>query len=270
MFDYTVCSGETIPLTTLLSLPVSSTISWTGNNSTIGLVSNGNGDVPSFKAINKTGTLQSDVISITPSFQGCLGTTSSYKVNVNASPVSAFGYSPDIPSIIEPTIHFNETGQYAQSYVWNFGDGSPDDNSQNPVHTYQDTGCYTVRLISENANGCRDTVFRQVCVESDFTFYIPNAFSPNGDGNNDVFLPVGFGVVEREFEMLIFDRLGEQVFSSKSIENGWTGNGSRAPFQVGPYLYKIHCRDTNGKEITGPKPIENFSARTPQRRATMK
>ena len=83
-------------------------------------------------------------------------------------------------------------------------------------------------------------------MESDYTFWIPNSFTPNGDGIDESFVPQGLGV--ESFSMLVFTRWGEEVFLTKELAQGWEGklfNGSAAP--TGIYTYRIVTEDANGK-----------------------
>ncbi|MBL0049210.1 MAG: gliding motility-associated C-terminal domain-containing protein [Bacteroidetes bacterium] len=249
LLDLQVCSGELVPANTISVTPASSNISWTNSNTSIGLSSSGSTNMPSFIADNNTGSTQSGLLKFTPTFQGCLGNAITYNVFVNASPLADFTFSPETPSLINPLVHFNQSSQYAQSYVWDFGDGFTSTETS-PVHSYQDTGCFTTQLIAENVNGCKDTLQQLVCVESTFTLYIPNAFTPDGDDRNDTFLPVGFGISEKNYELIIFDRLGDEIFRSNDLAVGWNGKGeglfSKGDYGVNGYIYKISCRDLEG------------------------
>jgi gliding motility-associated-like protein len=83
--------------------------------------------------------------------------------------------------------------------------------------------------------------------------YIPNAFSPDGDGLNDIFKAKGIDIVE--FKMEIFDRWGELVFKSDRIENGWNGAKLDSDYyaQSGMYTYTVVAREAHGEifEIIG-------------------
>jgi gliding motility-associated-like protein len=92
---------------------------------------------------------------------------------------------------------------------------------QNPTFAYTEPGTYPVVLVVKSDKGCTDTLIRPLVVGEDFGIYVPNAFTPNLDGINDVFQPKGFGVVK--YELNIFDRWGEKVFSTKTFEEGWDG-----------------------------------------------
>jgi len=88
-----------------------------------------------------------------------------------------------------------------------FGDRSDSSsNQQNPTHTYHDTGMYCVNLTVMSREGCTDTTTNCLIIEPDFKLYIPSAFTPNQDGRNETFQPVGQYV--KNFEMYIFNRWG--------------------------------------------------------------
>src|SRR5690606_36131591 len=90
---------------------------------------------------------------------------------------------------------------------------------------FQNPGEYIVKQIKTNAFGCSDTLKKLIVIEDEFAFFIPNAFTPNGDGLNDTFYPVIYGVTEYAF--YIFDRWGNVVFQSNQIGEAWNGTISR-------------------------------------------
>jgi gliding motility-associated-like protein len=114
----------------------------------------------------------------------------------------------------------------------------------NPIAT--PTGPSWFQLVYTDANGCfvQDTAFF-IDVEDDFSVYIPNAFTPNGDGRNDFFSPVTFGVKELVF-MRIYNRWGQQVFESTDLSIGWDGtqNGEIAAHNS-VFTYKIQLKRYN-------------------------
>ncbi|MGZ3901052.1 MAG: T9SS type B sorting domain-containing protein, partial [Bacteroidia bacterium] len=85
------------------------------------------------------------------------------------------------------------------------------------------------------------TAIHKVIVEPDFSIYIPNAFTPDENGRNDIFQPKGVGINEDKYKMEIFDRWGEQIYSSNAFSKGWDGTvkGSTQVAQDGVYIYKI-------------------------------
>ena len=176
-------------------------------------------------------------------------------ITVFKHPSAAFTYTPQSPTILQPTIQFssNSSDTYGAiaAYTWSFGDAS-DSNSNlaNPSHTYQDTGTYCPSLVVMNEHGCVDTATNCLVMNSVFTLYIPSGFTPNGDGKNEVFMAKGKDV--KSFEMYIFDRWGMQIFHSTNINEGWNGtvNGGSNIAQEDTYVYIIKAYDSNNKEHT--------------------
>jgi gliding motility-associated-like protein len=189
----------------------------------------------------QTGTYNVTVTIVSPF--GCSTTSNTtVQVVVNVSPTAAFTADPFKASQLAPTIRFFDQSLNADTWFWDFGDGNTS-GLRNPSHTYAQKGEYTVTLITSNQAGCWDTVTHKVEIEPEFTFYIPNAFTPNGDNHNDIFM--GKGNEISEFQMEIFDRWGMMIFKSTSLEQGWDGRvqGGADIAQQDVYVYKIVLRD---------------------------
>lgn len=148
------------------------------------------------------------------------------------------------------TVTFTNTSTNATSYIWTFGDGTFD-SVKNPVHIYYDTGSYKVVLITFRSDSvCRvapDTsVFEFIIVDS-CNLYIPNIFSPNGDGKNDFFYLNAEGYTN--YHLIIYNRWGEKLFESNDPKYLWNGqinnSGSLAP--DGTYYYIFSANDPGGK-----------------------
>ena len=127
----------------------------------------------------------------------------------------------------------------AISGSWSFGDGTvlPYAN-QGEAHSYAAPGTYTVELILEGAGGCMDTLSRELCIEVENELLLPDAFSPNGDGMNDVFKARGVDV--RGFNLMIYNRWGQRVFETSDIAEGWDGNYNDNAQEIGMYTYVLH------------------------------
>ncbi|MBK9544147.1 MAG: gliding motility-associated C-terminal domain-containing protein [Bacteroidetes bacterium] len=164
-------------------------------------------------------------------------------VEVFPLPEAQFTSTPDNASIYQPEISFLDQSQLAVHWEWDFGDGTGTSTLQFPTYTFPDSGYYTVRLIATSLHGCIDTTYRKVHVRGEFAIFIPDAFTPNEDGVNDQFTAMGIGI--KDFEMLIFDRWGAQIFSTKNLEKGWDGYtaGSPIPAQAEVYVYIIRVHD---------------------------
>ncbi|MBI4931762.1 MAG: PKD domain-containing protein [Bacteroidetes bacterium] len=152
---------------------------------------------------------------------GCISSLT-IPVIVFQLPAADFSYSPGSPIGLSDDVSFTDISiGGAVQWWWDFGDTATS-LSQNPIHVFTDIGTYVITLIVATNHGCMDTVQRPLEIQ-DYTFYIPNAFTPNGDGNNDFFFGVGIGIVE--YEMFIFDRWGNRIFYCKVNDPGSNGAG---------------------------------------------
>ena len=176
-------------------------------------------------------------------------------ITVYSKPVASFIYSPNpINTVLEPTVVFTDksTDAYGIAYwSWIFGDGSvntSENSIENPTHDYPDTGAYCPTLIVTNTKGCIDTITECLAVIPLYTLYIPSAFSPNGDGDNDFFAPKGAYI--KSFEMYIFDRWGMELYHTTDIHDGWDGRvrSSGKICQEDSYVYKITAVDWSNKQ----------------------
>ena len=103
-------------------------------------------------------------------------------------------------------------------------------------------------MIVKNQFGCADTIKHIIEVKDDFVFYAPNAFTPNNDGVNDVFLPKGIGFDENSFNFFIYDRWGNMIFYSDDSAKGWDGRVSQGKViaEEDVYVWKVDLKDIKG------------------------
>ena len=170
-------------------------------------------------------------------------------ITVYPYPLADFTMSPATANIINPQICFTDASNGAATWTWDFGDTtSTPSYQQNPCHTYSDTGTFCARLIVTNSNGCPDTIIYCLVIEPDVALYVPNAFTPNADGINDLFFPKGKDIDPNDFKMWIFDRWGNMIWSTSVWGQGWDGraNGGKDIAQEDVYVWKIKCKDGNG------------------------
>jgi gliding motility-associated-like protein len=168
-------------------------------------------------------------------------------ISVFPRPEARFIAEPNTANIITPTIHFiNLSTDNFQSF-WNFEDG---DSSlvTNPWHTFATTPAYyNVTLITKTDKGCLDSSSLMVQIINEYTFYAPNAFSPDNDGKNDFFFVLGHGVVTETFSLKIFDRWGTVLWGTKNYTDQWNGetkSGKKAP--IGSYAWMVKYNDETG------------------------
>lgn len=186
---------------------------------------------------------------------GCIAaTTVPYVITVYPDPIADFTFGPQPATILNPEICFTDSSLGAVSWSWDFGD--PTDNTtsalQSPCHFYPDTGTYCVELVVTSINGCTDSVTYCLVIQPDFTIYVPNAFTPNSDGVNDLFFPKGVGIDKDNFRMMIFDRWGNLIFDTRHPNDGWDGRVRRQGdiVQEDVYIWKIEVTDImNDKHV---------------------
>gem|GEM_PF-958173 len=174
-------------------------------------------------------------------------------VEVYPLPIASFYANPPVVDVTDPLINFINTSQGADSYAWDFGDliGTGSSNTStlvNPNHVYTYSGIYDVHLTATSVHGCVARAILNVEVKPEFTFYIPNAFTPETSGGlNDVFTGMGIGI--EKYEMWVFDRWGENIFYTNDIYKGWDGRkqGKSDPVKQDVYVWKVKIKDVLGK-----------------------
>ena len=168
-------------------------------------------------------------------------------INVYPTPEPEIYIDSHLKDIYDPIFDFTSLTEYADSVFWSLGNG---DSTFDEMFTYNyaDTGTFDITLVGWNVYGCADSTFDQVRVDPVYSIYIPTAFSPNGDGVNDTWLPISYAV--DEYELLIYDRWGEKIFTSYDPQEAWNGRkkGIREIAQVDVYVYKIVLVDDLGME----------------------
>jgi gliding motility-associated-like protein len=153
-----------------------------------------------------------------------------------------------VPEALEYELYddnMNISNQSIQSdfYTWSlYGDSLT--NTLDFVYPITDTGAYYFQLLAVNLYGCRDSAQVMITVNPSFAIFFPDAFTPNDNGNNDKYMPKGYGI--KEYELLIFDRWGNMVFKSNDMTVGWDGTyKNNLPFRD-VYVYKCRIRDIKG------------------------
>ena len=170
-------------------------------------------------------------------------------IEVFPLPVADFEFHPAKPVENQDVVDFSNTseGQLQTKWQWAFNDGKNTvHNNEHTSYFFENAGKYAVVLMVHNTWGCLDTIIKTVEVLLDFNVYVPNAFTPNGDGLNDLFFPVLRGV--KRYELQIFDRWGVLIFVSNDPELSWDGTLKGEPCPVAAYNYKLVLLNTSGEE----------------------
>ncbi|MFT7114537.1 MAG: gliding motility-associated-like protein, partial [Candidatus Azotimanducaceae bacterium] len=175
--------------------------------------------------------------------------TDTIVVTVFDNTIAEFEIDTSATTIDNPVVYFTEYAINAVNYYWSFGDG---DSSyiNNPFHEYDTVGNYWVTLITESPDGCLDSVRYPLNIRPEFSVYIPNTFTPNGDGVNESFYPIGVGIIkDKNYKMEIYSRWGELMFESHHLDHHWDGSSFNKTYinKVDTYVYKIQLMDTFGR-----------------------
>lgn len=160
-----------------------------------------------------------------------------------------FSFLPDPISILSGQVQFLNESFGVNDLFWDFGDGGSSEFVTNPQYTYENPGIYDVTLSIENLFGCAAELTREIVIEAVTTFYVPNAFTPNGDGTNDFFFAKGESHT-KDYTMRIFDRWGSLIFERAGADARWSGrlsSGEMAP--QGVYVYQINYKDIIDADI---------------------
>lgn len=194
-----------------------------------------------------------DVTLTATSSNNCVTTlTIPQMIHVFQLPDAEFNPTPNPATVIDPVILFNNQSSSDVSYWnWNFGDGdSLVPGNPSPEHTYPNaaSSSYLATLIVHNPNGCYDTIAHEIFIGPEFTFFIPNSFTPNADGINDHFFGSGIGIID--YDLWIFDRWGNMIFHGEELNEKWNGKANKGDemAQIDVYVWKVELTDVFNKK----------------------
>lgn len=179
---------------------------------------------------------------------GCPDITSTVgPFTVHGSPEAVFTWSPAAPTISEPLVQFNDLSVDASTWTWSFGDSAGSISTDpSPAFTFPGEGCYPVSLVVMNDAGCADSTQQEVCVVGTGELVVPNIFTPNNDGRNDVFRITGGNLTS--LEVHIFNRWGQQVALLQRLNQVWDGRSPAGEvLSEGTYFYTLRAQDKEGK-----------------------
>jgi gliding motility-associated-like protein len=173
-------------------------------------------------------------------------------VEVRQSPAADFGYVPGKVSSINSTVTFTDKSVGANKWIWSFGKDEGTSASRNPVYTFRDTGFKEVKLVVTHPSGCRDTALQIIDVEPIIKYFLPNAFTPNYDSNNEEFKAKGIFDGITNFKLIIFNRWGDKVFEATEPTAGWNGRRNNDGDQLpeGVYVYNVSYIGPRNKPLS--------------------
>ncbi|MEI6766668.1 MAG: choice-of-anchor L domain-containing protein [Bacteroidota bacterium] len=188
-------------------------------------------------------------------FDGTCISTASCTISDDNSLSASITATPPALTLMDGAVHFtgNSSGNISE-WRWSFGDGSGYYYGQQQDHQYDNLGMYNVTLIVRDTNGCTASAITTVELREPFAVFIPNAFTPDDNGLNDIWTPVGTGISADNYSVCVFDRWGKMVFYSTTWGDGWNGKvDNKGVFEdaaLGVYSYVIKLFDLNGKKYT--------------------
>jgi len=235
------CVGDTVRLS---ATPVPGlTYSWTGpegfksDSSTAVVVVTGNAVAGDYQLVTSSFQCNSDPADFTlPAPQ----VTPEAAFHTNPSAINAL-YGPVTMQFINDSVN-------ADSYFWDFGDGASSTEA-NPSHIFNSKGDFNVRLTASRSNSCEVSVIKYnlVVIQNNSYIFIPNTFTPNGDGINDRFNVTMTNV--KDYHIQIFNRWGQMVFESKDILDSWDGTYARKQVAWGVYYYILKAVSTDREVV---------------------
>lgn len=214
------------------------------------------GDGNTDNTLNPTHCYQSaglyDVSFDVTDIYGCQSTiTYQNMIEVYPTPIAGFTVSPQTTTILTPTVTVIPDCINCDTTHYVMGDilsSSVTNEHMMFCFSYPMVGTYMIVQTVVSQYGCTATDSEFVVIELDFSFYAPNAFTPNDDGHNDVFYGHGLGIDNTTFEMYIFDRWGNLIFVSNDIYDGWDGKRNGGPLsQIDTYVWEVKFKDEMGK-----------------------
>ena len=176
---------------------------------------------------------------------GCASEPATATVTMLPTPDAAFTFSPLNPDADNAAVTFTNLTDDAVEAIWTIDGEEAGTSVDGLSYSFPNqSGEYTVELWVVNSDGCSATSTTTLVIGGVFTLFVPNAFTPNGDGINEVFGVTGTGFSAEDYQLEIFDRWGDRVFSSTDPSEIWTGNKSGSNYFVpdGVYTYSLTVR----------------------------
>jgi gliding motility-associated-like protein len=184
---------------------------------------------------------------------GCKDTTiATSGITSNPLPIASFDPSVVETTVVDGQVEFTNQSTVLgdNSYAWNIG-GVYNSANVNESYLFVNSGNFVVTLVATTPEGCVDDTSIVIVVNPDVVLYVPNAFTPGADALNDlfhIFLPPT-GVDFSTFNLVIFDRWGEQIYKTTDVNQFWNGskNNSGETLKQDVYVYKITFKDEKKK-----------------------
>lgn len=190
---------------------------------------------------------------LTASNENC-SASDTVNITVDPGPQARFRFAPDPVTSEDPRIFFNNTSIASETttYFWDFG-GLGTSTSFNPDFRFPEgtAGDYVVTLNAiDQLTGCADVYSANVRVRNQLLVYVPNAFTPDGDGKNDLWGPVTTNIDPDDYKLTVHDRWGNVVFETNDINQKWNGGQMNSGYyqEAGMYIWTIEGREIGARD----------------------
>lgn len=167
-------------------------------------------------------------------------------IRVDPSPIAGFTFSPTNPSNLRRDVTFTDESQEAIAWRYELGDLFST-NQRNFTFTFRDTGVVAITQYVTHPSGCIDSLTQFLDIEPIITFHMPNAFTPNGDGLNDVLIPKAFLFGYQDYRFTVWNRWGQKIFETDDPNLGWDGSFQGRESPGGGYLWEAEIIGPRGK-----------------------
>lgn len=229
------------------------TVSFTNNSTNGNLYFWNFGDGSSIQSLNPTHTYTEpgvyDVTLITTNMFGCVDTLINQAlITVYEQPTAGFTVFPSIVYTEDPIVEITNTAQNYNTGEYYLGNGTVSGLTlEQYSYGSSEAGEYTIIQVVYNNFGCSDTAYQVIQLNLSPTLYVPNAFTPDADGENDSWIPVATAMYS--IEVSVYNRWGEEVFTTTDLSKSWDGTYRGQDCPVGVYSWKIVARDINQELI---------------------
>lgn len=176
---------------------------------------------------------------------GCFSEQTEYNyITVFQSPKAQFEPEYTTRSTINTEIFFNNYSNYSDQSLWIFDD-LDSSRLSSPLHAFPEiAGEYEVKLIASNRYGCSDEAYETIKIIDEIAFHMPTAFSPNGDGLNELFFVSGNGMTNIDFYFAVYNRWGNKIFHTNDYNDAWNGQVLGQLATKGVYTWIVRFTDT--------------------------
>ncbi|WP_170265033.1 T9SS type B sorting domain-containing protein [Salibacter halophilus] len=191
-----------------------------------------------------------DIKAMVRTENGCV-TTKRYPcmVEVLKKPLADFSFSPLTPTTLDKQISFINETSYGNQFKW-YLDDTLYSEEYKFLRLFNDSGSFDIKLIAKTDEGCTDSISKEIFIKYKNTIWFPTAFTPNGDGLNDVFKPSGSIIDAKDYSLAIYNRWGNLMWETNNPQIGWNGIGPDGkPALNDSYVYDVAYRLKGEKVI---------------------